>query len=157
MSASATQGGHSYSTAQCRTGWPPSRVKIPFRKVWLTHTAGVPCSNAANTGERKTWTQSEFCTWQNSFREQELPKMYIYCTNPGDGQTSCKAKFGWPALSAGAVTKPRYETRWNLQGCPKLANWSQPLVGRSSPYYEDMWRRYCRLTIFSDYRYKLMP
>ena len=33
---------------------------IPFlatrRKVWLTPTAGVPCSNAANIGERKTWT-----------------------------------------------------------------------------------------------------
>jgi len=34
--------------------------KIPFlvprRKVWLTPAAGVPCSNAANIGERKTWT-----------------------------------------------------------------------------------------------------
>jgi len=37
-----------------------------------------------------------------------------------------------------AVTLPRRETRWNLQGCPKLANRSQPLVGRSSPYYQDM-------------------
>jgi len=26
------------------------------RKVWLMPTAGVPCSNAANIGERKTWT-----------------------------------------------------------------------------------------------------
>ena len=34
-------------------------------------------------------------------------------------------------------------------GCPKLANGSQPLVGQSSPYYEDTWRRYCCLTIFS--------
>jgi len=25
-------------------------------------TARVPCSNAANIGERKAWTQSEFCT-----------------------------------------------------------------------------------------------
>ena len=33
-------------------------------------------------------------------------------------------------------------------GCPKLANRSQPLVGRSSPYCEDMWRRYCCLTSF---------
>jgi len=24
--------------------------------------ARVPCSNAANIGERKSWTQSEFCT-----------------------------------------------------------------------------------------------
>ena len=32
---------------------------IPFlvrrRKVWLTPSAGVPSSNAANIGERKTW------------------------------------------------------------------------------------------------------
>ena len=42
----------------------------------------------------------------------------------------------------------------NLQGCPKLANRSQPLVARSSPYYEDMWRRHRRLTsFFSDCRY----
>ena len=29
---------------------------VPCRKVWLTPAAGVPCSNAANIGERKTWT-----------------------------------------------------------------------------------------------------
>ena len=33
---------------------------------------------------------------------------------------------------------------------PKLANRSQPLVGRSSPHYQDMWRKYCCLTSFSD-------
>jgi len=45
------------------------------------------------------------------------------------------AKFGWrPILECRAVTLPRCETRWNLQGCPKLTKWSQPLVGRSSPY-----------------------
>ena len=33
---------------------------VPRRKVWLTPTAIVPCSNASNIGERKT--QSEFCT-----------------------------------------------------------------------------------------------
>ena len=32
------------------------------------------------------------------------------------------AKFGWrPLLECRAVTLPRRETRWNLQGCPKLA------------------------------------
>ena len=35
-----------------------------------------------------------------------------------------------------------------MQGCPKLPNGSPPLVCRSSPYYEDMWRRYCCLTSF---------
>jgi len=59
------------------------------------------------------------------------------------------AKFGWrPILECRAVTLATRETRWNLQECPKLANRSQPLVGRSSPYYEDMWRRYCCLTSF---------
>jgi len=58
------------------------------------------------------------------------------------------AKFGWhPVLECSAVTLPRRETPWNLQGFPKFANRSQPF-GRSSPYYEDMWRRYCCLTSF---------
>jgi len=29
---------------------------VPRRKVWLMLAAGVPHSNAANIGERKTWT-----------------------------------------------------------------------------------------------------
>jgi len=48
-----------------------------------------------------------------------------------------------------AVTLPRRETRWNLQGCLKLPDRSQPLVGQSSPYCGDMWRTYCCLTGFS--------
>jgi len=53
-----------------------------------------------------------------------------------------------PTTRCRAVTLPRRETRWNLQGCPKLANRSQPLVGRSSPYYQDIWRTYRCLTSF---------
>ena len=65
------------------------------------------------------------------------------------------AKFGWrPLLECRAVTMPRRETRWNELGCPKLPDRSQPLVGRSSPYYGYIWRRYCCLTsFFSDRRY----
>jgi len=33
-------------------------------------------------------------------------------------------------------------------GCPKLANRSQPLVGRSSPYCTAVYGRYCCLTSF---------
>jgi len=58
-------------------------------------------------------------------------------------------KFGWcPLLERRAVTLPRRESRWNLQGCPKLANRSQPLGDRSSPYYENVWGRYRCLTSF---------
>jgi len=57
------------------------------------------------------------------------------------------AKSGWrPLLECGAVTPPWHETHWNYLGCPKLTKWSQPLVGRSSPYCEDMWRIYWCLT-----------
>jgi len=49
------------------------------------------------------------------------------------------AKYDWhPLLECRAVMLPRRETRWNLQGCPKLPNRCQPLVGQSSPYYQDM-------------------
>jgi len=47
-------------------------------------------------------------------------------------------KFGWrPLLEYRAVTLPRRKSRWNLQGCLKLANRSQLLLGRSSPYCDD--------------------
>jgi len=54
------------------------------RKLSLMPTARVPCSNVANIEERKTWTQSEFCTWQNSITEQKPRKM---CKSPGDSHT----------------------------------------------------------------------
>ena len=64
--------------AECR--WRPMRKfrnSIPRSKVWLTPAAGVPYSNAANIVERKSWTQSEVCTWQNSIRGQKPAKMHI--------------------------------------------------------------------------------
>jgi len=56
------------------------------------------------------------------------------------GGTLCSTpQFTWrPILEWHAATLPRRETRWNLQACPKLVNRSQPLVGQSSPYYQDM-------------------
>jgi len=53
-----------------------------------------------------------------------------------------------PTTRCRAVTLPRRHTHWSLQGCPKLPNRSQPLMGWSSPYYENLWRRYCCLTSF---------
>ena len=49
------------------------------------------------------------------------------------------AKFGWRSLlDCCVVTLPRRETGWNLLGCPKLTKRFQPLVGRTSPYCEDI-------------------
>jgi len=56
--------------------------------------------------------------------------------------------FFWTQCRCRAVTLPRRETSWNLQGCPKWPNRSQPLVDWSSPYCGDVWRTYCCLTSF---------
>ena len=69
---------------------------------------------------------------------------------PNTGGALCSTlQFGWrPLVECCAVTLPRRETRWNWLGCPKLPDRSQPLVGQSSPYCGDMWKRYCCLTSF---------
>jgi len=85
--------------------------------VCLMPTTWVPCSNAANIGECKTWTQSEFCTWQNSITGQEPLK----CIHSVLAQEMAKhpAKFGWlPLTEVAAVTKPRRETVEICWGAP---------------------------------------
>ena len=58
--------------ALCKSSVIPFLVRC--HKVCLTAAAPVPCSNADNIGERKTWTQSEFCSQQNSVMGEEPPK-----------------------------------------------------------------------------------
>jgi len=112
----------------------------------------------------------------NGFSERELTFTFAICYRPSVCRLSflclsiCRlyasvvcnvrapysggSNFGWrPLLQCRAVTLPRLENRWNLQGCPKLRNRSQPLVDRSSPYYEDMWRYWCLTRFFSDCQY----
>jgi len=86
--------------------------------VWLTPITRVPCSNAANVGERKTWTQSEFCTWQNSVMGQE-PQKCIYSV-PAHETIKHSAKFGWLSFSnVAAITNPRRETLLKFAGVPR--------------------------------------
>ena len=59
----------------------------------LTPTTQVPCSNAVNIGERKTWKYSELYTWQNSVAGQ------VYSV-PAQETAKHHAKFGWLPLSS---------------------------------------------------------
>jgi len=147
---------------RCPTWWPPSRIyRHPLRKFCNS----IPCTAPQSLADAHCWsacravtlpiyrrtqdleTQSEFCTWQNSVRGQEPPKC-IYSI-PAQETAKHRVKFGWPPMSdVGAVMTPRRETCWNLVGCPKLTKRSQPLVGWSSPYCEDMWRRYLLFNSF---------
>ena len=58
------------------------------------------------------------------------------------------AKFGWLTTWLSCSNAAKTRSHWNLQGCPKQVNRSQPLVGRSSPYCGNLWRTYCCLTSF---------
>ena len=88
------------------------------------------------------WTHAKLEMWANAQRDGRPVE---YRRRP----LFNAAKFGWrPILECRAVTLPKRETRWNLQGCPKLTKRSQPLVHRSSPHCKDMWRRYSCLTSF---------
>jgi len=89
--------------------------------------AGVSCSNAANMKERKTQTQSEFCTWQNSLRDKSAQNVFMVY------QPRRRPKI---VQSLVGLQWAKMRSRWNLLGFPKLANRSQPLVSRSSPYCE---------------------
>jgi len=82
---------------------------IPFlvlhRKVWLRPPAGVPCSNAANIGERKTWTK-----W-------EKPTKYIV---PAQQTIKDSAKFGWPPVrDVAAVNEAKTRNRLKFAGVPQ--------------------------------------
>jgi len=57
------------------------------------------------------------------------------------------AMFGWrPLLKCRAVTLPRRESRWNFQGCPKLANRSQPL-----PKFTILWAHVEEVSMFNNF------
>jgi len=86
----------------------------------------------------------------NLWKLECRPMPTVMAALPNIGGALCSTlQFGWrPLLHCRAVMLPRHDTRWNLLGCPKLANRSQPLVDQSSPYCEDIWGRYGCLTSF---------
>jgi len=136
----------------------PILVKIcpPSLKYWhlIYGPKSLPFPEACSV-YGVDWRQ-QLSHWQNK------SKLEMWANAQRDGRPAeyrwrplfNAAKFGWcQLLQCRAVTLPRYETRWNLQGCPKLPDRSQPLLGWSSSFCGYMWRRYCCLTIFSDCRY----
>jgi len=111
---------------------------VPRRKVWLTPVAGVPCQ----------YRRTQDLDVLNFARGKipsgtRTPKSVYIAERPNIVQTLVGLRW-----STSLQSKPKRETRWNLLGCTKPANRSQPLVGRSSPILCGMWRRYCCLTSF---------
>jgi len=55
---------------------------VPRRKLWLTPAAGLPCSNAVNTGERKTWTYTVNIAPDKIPSGARAPENVYNCTSP---------------------------------------------------------------------------
>jgi len=87
--------------------------------------------------------------WQNFVRGQEPPKCTQW-TSPGE-TAKHRAEFWLTSVErCRCSSEAKTQHCWKLLGCSKLANRSQPLVGRSS-HIVKTWRRYCCLAgFFSD-------
>ena len=83
------------------------------------------------------------------------PMPNVMVALPNIGGTLCSTpQFAWrPLLECRAVTLPRRESRWNLQGCPKLAN----ISAISRPKFTILWEHVEEVLLFnkffSDCRY----
>ena len=97
--------------------------------------------------------QSQFCTWQNSVTGQEPPKMYMYCTSTGDGQTPCKV---WLA----SIERRRFSNAAKTQKPLKFAGVPQttrPIWAATGPMFTILWGHVEEILLlnkfFSDCRY----
>jgi len=82
------------------------------------------CSNARVVGRKVNFASCKISLWGKS------PQECIYSV-PAQEMAKYRPKFGWLLLSdIAAVTKPRYETRWNLLGAPNY----EPISAASGPY-----------------------
>jgi len=68
---------------------------VQRRKVWLTPTTRVPCSDAAKIGERKLGRKVNVAPGKIPLWDKNPRKCICkcICTSPGDGQISCKVWF----------------------------------------------------------------
>ena len=62
---------------------------------------------AHGVGQHKTWTQSEFCTWQNSVRGQEPQKCSVPAQKTAKDRAKCCCA---PVSDVAAVRKAKHET-----------------------------------------------
>ena len=114
------------------TVWSRKKTHKVYSTVTLQQRVLESCGFHQNVQNLLGNTETKLEMWANA-QSDGRPAEYRWSS------LFNATKFGWrPLLECRAVTLPRRETRWNLQECPKLANRSQPLVGRSSPYYQDM-------------------
>jgi len=110
---------------------------VPRHKVWLT-PARAPCCNAANIGERKTWTQSDFCSWQNFARGQAPPppqkKKNVYIIHQSRRRPNIPLSFVDRCATSlhGCSNEAKSRNRLKFAGMPQTPG---PISAVSGPKY----------------------
>jgi len=120
--------------------------KKSFVRTFLSNSVIHPCDNNENVIDILLLLdhKQHIFTWQ--LECGPMPNVMAVLPNVGGALCSTPQTDWCRLLECRAIILPRRETCWNLLGCPKLANRSQPLVGRSSPCCEDIWGIHCCLT-----------
>ena len=120
--------------------WITSKYLIVY---WPNMPKKFQRNSSINVEQSRKETQTRM--WANAQRDGR-PAEYTW--HPLFNAT----KFGWrPQLECRAVTLPRRETGWNLQGCPKLANRSQPLLGQ----FTILWGHVEEVSVFNKFFFQL--
>ena len=123
-------------------------VLVPRRKVFLTHTARLSCSNSANIGERKTCTQCEFAARRIKLGGMSPQNVYIVYQpkRPPNIVQSLVYLHSAPRCSNEAKTRNPSK----FAGVPQLAS-GQPVSAVSGPKFTILWGHVKEILLFKDF------
>jgi len=113
---------------------------------WLTPTARVPCSNAANIAKTHD-LDVKWILHLAKFHSGAKALESVYSV-PAQETAKHRTKFSWPPLSNVGANEANMRNPLKFAGVPQT---QQPILAASGPcstYCEDMWRRYWCLKSF---------
>ena len=115
--------------------------------------AGVPCRNAANIGERNTWTQSEFCTWQSG--RIPLGTRALKCIHSVPAQETAKHRAVWLA----SAERRRCSNESKMRNPLKFAGVPQttgPITAASRPKFTIWWGHLEEILLLNKFFFRLL-
>ena len=105
----------------------------------------LPSFEITKITETRMWANAQRDGRPAKYRWRPLFNTAVWLTATTRVPCSNTDKKSKPLKLAGV---PQTNERFSADSRPKFTKGSQPIVGRSSPYCKDMWRRYCCLTSF---------
>ena len=129
--------------------WTRTRLRSSTSRVFDVHgdrpfsTAGPQLWNSVPEDAQSASSLTIFADNENYLFRQSYPDVSCMASSVQRRKLWLTLSTWLPCSNAAKMRKPL-----KLGGVPKLPDRYQPLVGRSSPYYEDIWRRYCSLSNF---------